>query len=628
VQTTATLTARERAVTRTYWPLIRGYLVVSFIYYFALTIAHFFHLLGDLSVPYFFAVAPSSLLLGAMTLHCRKPGSIRQLIMVTSVVHGVVLFNVIAGLTIDFNEDKLVYFLIIAMIFAFTSLSQWQAVIASAVAMIALAVEISIHDTQRGVMYAFIALGAAVASSALSYYLRGIIISIAEAEEAAQIARTKAEKRMSEAQTSARLMKKNAMSDSLTGLPNRRAFFDMLEQQMASEAEGWVILMDLDGFKHVNDTYGHVMGDEVLKAVSFRSRRYCEDVCAMSRLGGDEFGAVLNTAMSEEELVEWAQGLLSRLAQLYPIEGRYIQISASIGCCRISHAGSETELFQNADFALLHAKRSGKNRVVTFDDEQARAFAERFKIEQGLRSAKLKEHIWLRFQPQFCLRTNRIVRAEALARWEHPELGPVMPQLFVEVAEECGLITKLTLAVIEQAIEIVGTQGHELPLSINLSANDLNANEATDAIVRMLDEHSFDPRLLEFEVTETAMLNDLERATQNLKRLAQRGHPIAIDDFGTGYSNYEMLLSLPIDKIKIDRAFIQNPQNPRTEKILRSMVEIARALDVDCLLEGVEDELGLLLARRVGLGLVQGYHISPPCSLEALDQLELYCAAG
>ena len=382
-------------------------------------------------------------------------------------------------------------------------------------------------------------------------------------------------------------------------------------------------MLDLDGFKAVNDGYGHLIGDELLKAVATRMQDYCGAKAHLSRMGGDEFNIILPNSAEPCIVEAWCRGLLEYVARVYLIEDRLVQISASIGCHQIDPAEGDAQLIRDADYALLHAKKHGKNRVVVFCDDHAEVAAERFRIEQALRVADFDTEIELLFQPQFDLGQNRIVRAEALARWNSPVIGDIMPARFIEVAEESGLIANITLSVLKQAIAALKKWKDPIPLSINLSGHDLISDPIIAQIIAQVEASGLDPALLEFEVTETAMMADTHKASSNMLRLAALGHPLALDDFGTGYSNFSYLRTLPISKLKVDRSFMKDVADPMTEKILHSLVGMARTLGVDCLLEGVENEIQLVIAKRVGTHMVQGYLFGMPMTaVELLSYIE------
>jgi len=609
---------RIAAVAAAYWPITRGYLLAMAIYYAIMTAANLMMTSGRDLVIFAGTSGASCVLLLAAFRALRNRRDTRSLVYATCLVNALILVNIEVGLLLDFYQSKLVYYIMAVMIFALSSVSVLKSLGWITLTLGLLAYKLAWYAPDEGFTFAFVGFAAAMAGATISYHLRRAIGSAAEAEQAAREALQSVERDLDVEKNAGHALRQESLADSLTGLDNRRAFFKSIAKVIAAERTGWLALLDLDGFKFVNDNHGHVMGDELLKSVSFRLRSFCEGKADVSRIGGDEFGLVISTDIPEDEVVEWMEKLLSRLAKTYPIEGRLIQISGSIGCCRIEQGQDESEIFKSADFALLHAKRSGKDRVISFDDEHARAFAERYRIEHALRAAKLSQEIELVFQPQMDLRTETVVRAEVLARWNSPSLGLINPDEFISVAEECGLMMDITVTVLRKAIQTIVSWEKPIPLSVNLSATDLNSPQTMDAILSVLEAHDVDPAMIEFEVTESAMLVDMARATENLERLSSRGHAIAIDDFGTGYSNFNYLRALPINKLKIDRSFLENLQDPMTEKILRSLVSVAGTLGVECLLEGVEDQLGLLMAKRAGVELVQGFLIGRPGGAEEL----------
>ncbi|MEM6908386.1 MAG: EAL domain-containing protein [Pseudomonadota bacterium] len=606
-----------------YWPLIRGYVLVALTYYTAMTTTHFYFMQGAELAAYASVSIITCLILAALFWRVRKRPTLLAINVASSIVNLLILVNILVALHVNYSEAKLVYFIMAAMVFALMSVSLVQALISITGALGGLAFELTLHASEQALIFTFVGTAAAFAAVGMSYYLRRGISSAATAEREASRAREKAEKMLRDEKLIGDILRRESLSDSLTGLPNRRAFFKSLGTQLEGAGDGWVALLDLDGFKAVNDTHGHLMGDELLKAVGDRLRARCGDNAHISRLGGDEFGIVIVSALSEAAITRWAEKLLWELAKTYPIDDRLIHVSGSIGCCPIGSEMNQNAAYQNADFALLRAKRAGKNRVVIFNDDHAEALAQRLQIEQALRSARLFDEIELVFQPQVDLAGETIVKAEVLARWEHQEYGKISPSRFIAVAEECGMVSQITDTVIDKTIQILRDLDDPIPLSVNLSGADLNTKEPIKALLARLDESGLDPALIEFEVTESAMLFDMEQARANLLVLAERGHAIAIDDFGTGYSNFNYLRSLPITKLKLDRSFIENPGDPMAEKVLRSMVGLADTLGVECLLEGVEDELGLLMAKRAGIQLVQGYRTGKPGGLDVLRQGDL-----
>jgi diguanylate cyclase (GGDEF)-like protein len=600
-----------------YQPILRGYFRVACVYYAIMVVAHGLTLMGErLAI-----MATASLIgcagcaLGAWML--RKPQSSVMLEAVTAAVNFVVIGNVMAGLHVEFAQAKLVYFVMMTMIFAFACASVRQALLSIIITFACLFFQLNQYAPEQLRTYGFIGLAAALAAIGITYFLRQTLAGALSERLAAEI-RLDAAHRMGEA------MRQQSLTDSLTGLANRRGFFDELSRcRDASSAvsDFWLILLDLDGFKAINDNHGHMIGDALLRAVAARLEAYCGASVHVSRIGGDEFNIILLDRMTDDDICAWCEKLLVDLNRSYIIEDRQILISASVGCCPSSAADTDAGLIQMADYALLHAKRTGRNRAVAFRDEHAQEAIERFHIEQAMRVADLDRELDLVFQPQYDLQRERIVGAEALVRWNSPTLGLVSPARFIVIAEECGLIADITLTVLDKLLARLKEATHPLPVSMNLSGHDLLSDETIDAIIYRVTNSGIDRQLLEFEITETAMMPDIVRASANVARLAAYGHSIALDDFGTGYSNLRYLRTLPISKLKVDRAFMEDAGDVMTEKLLRSIAGLARTLGVQCLFEGVETELELVLAKRAGAHVVQGYLIGAPMPWQHMNAL-------
>jgi len=599
--------------------MISGYFGVGAVYYIVMTLIHFrMHSGAGLPLIVIASIIASIVFTLAWHAHRNVMAPARLHIVIT-IANLLMLTNVMVAMEIEFAPENLVYFIIMVMMFALACTSIAQALVSIAAVLAGLFCVLLKHAPEQLTIYGFITFSASISSISITYFMRRALGLTA-------FARFEAENRLQDAEKLGEKMRQRSLSDSLTGLPNRRAFFETLKRSKQEAGSGramWLVLLDLDGFKAVNDGYGHLIGDALLNAVATRMQDYCGAEAHLSRMGGDEFNIILPGIAEESAVKSWCQGLLDHVAEIYLIEDRLIQISASIGCHQIISSANDVQLVRDADYALLYAKKHGKNRVVVFQDEHAKVAAEHFRIEQALRAADFDSEIQLLFQPQIDLTQNRIVRAEALARWSSPIIGDIMPGHFIEVAEESGLIANITLAVLKQAIAALKNWPDPIPLSINLSGHDLISDPIINQIIDQVKISGLNPALLEFEVTETAMMADTCKASNNMLRLSARGHPLALDDFGTGYSNFSYLRTLPISKLKVDRSFIKNVADPMTEKILQSLVGMAKTLGVDCLLEGVEDELQLLMAKRVGTHMVQGYLFGMPMTaMELLSHLE------
>ena len=606
VQDQASMTAN--AAEAAYRPIIRAYFAVLAIYYAMMNVFHFLSLEGaDLTRMAGIATAAViATVYGAYVL--RHPVRFAWLEWMLVAINLLVVANVLVALAIGYAQAKLIYFIICVMLFALTSISLRQATLSVLASLGGLAFFVAVRQPDQIETYSYLSFASSLAALSIAFFLRRAI-------ERAVAARHEAEHELAEARSLGESMRKRSLEDSLTGLPNRRAFFESFRSHKSLVKAGetsWLVLIDLDGFKAVNDVYSHVIGDELLKRVTGRIKSYCHDNAFVSRMGGDEFNLLLHGDRDPAEIESWCEGLLDVLSKTVHISGRMIQISGSMGCIEIVSDQETNRQINNADYALMHAKRSGKNRVVVFDDNHAKIATERFKIEHALRVADFENEIDLLYQPQVDLDDGAIVQAEALARWKCPSLGIVDTQQFVTIAEETGLIANITLAVLDKALTELKSSPAPVPLSINLSSHDLISDQMVDQIILRVEDSGIDPNLLEFEVTETAMMADIEKASDNVFRLSRSGHSVALDDFGTGYSNFSYLRNLPIAKLKVDRSFLENLGDPMTENILYSLAGMARTLGVHCLLEGIEDELGLVLARRVGADTVQGFYFGKP----------------
>lgn len=417
-------------------------------------------------------------------------------------------------------------------------------------------------------------------------------------------------------------LQQQALTDDLTGLPNRRLLSDRLSQvlEMAKRDKRIIALLylDLDGFKLVNDSLGHTVGDTLLAEVARRLGSRIRKSDTLARLGGDEFTMVLTRLKSPEEAALVANSLLEVLSQPFLIENHEITISASIGISIFPLNGADaTELLQQADSAMYSAKRDGKNRIMYFTSELGFSVRERLNLENQLRTALVKGEITVHYQPEFDIATRRLVRFEALARWQHPTLGNITPDKFIPVAEESGLIIPLGTFVLEQACrEAVTWQGvgdGPTQVAVNVSTVQFRRETFVDEVSAALKSSGLDPKLLQLELTESIMLDGTERASSTMKRLAAMGVSIAVDDFGTGYSCFSYLPRLPFNTLKIDRAFVSElGKRAEMTAMIRSLVILAHNLNMQVVVEGVETAQQLETIEALGGNEVQGYLLGRP----------------
>jgi diguanylate cyclase (GGDEF)-like protein/PAS domain S-box-containing protein len=424
-----------------------------------------------------------------------------------------------------------------------------------------------------------------------------------------------------------------ATRDALTGLPNRVLLADRAGQAVLAAARSQgrlaVICLDLDRFKLVNDSLGHQAGDALLRAVAERLGNTLRRDDTLARLGGDEFALLWNGLKDADGAALVAQRMLAILARPFTVEGRTLAVTASAGVAVYPEDGRDfAELLRNADAAMFHAKDTGRNGFRFFSPELHARAAARLALENDLRGAMARGELVLHYQP--VVRAGgapRVVGAEVLARWRHPREGLLMPDAFIPVAEECGLIRPLGRWMLERAISQIGAWrgrlGADLWFSINTSASELAQGEAYVAqLGNALAASEVPGRAIELEVTERVLMSNLAANIETLQRIGALGVRVAIDDFGTGYSSLAYLRRLPIDKLKIDRSFLRELDVNRDDQTLvRTITAMAQALGLHVAAEGVES--AAQLARLVELGCEewQGHHFSAPLEASAFEAL-------
>lgn len=425
-----------------------------------------------------------------------------------------------------------------------------------------------------------------------------------------------------------------AQHDSLTGLPNRALLLDRLEQSVLhAQRLGRslaVMLLDLDDFKLINDSLGHSAGDQLLQQVAARLEECMRSDDTVARLGGDEFVLVLPLAEREHATVV-AEKVLQALSPTFSVADRDLHALASIGVSLYPQDGASAELLlQAADTAMYAAKYGGKHRYHFFAENMNRQVTERLTLESEMHRALAGDEFELYFQPRVLLADERVAGAEALLRWRHPERGVLVPGAFLQVAEQSRLIDGIDAWVFEHACRQVArwrAKGKTLLLSVNLSASQLHAPDFADGLMATLEAHAIAADCLELEITESMLMHDISRATEQLlrvKRLAP-GLRVAIDDFGSGYSSLNYLRHLPIDTLKIDRAFVSDLTSDRgagsAAAIVKTIIDLGRNLDLQVLAEGIETREQLEALRELGCHEGQGYYFSRPLPLAEFEHL-------
>ncbi len=419
----------------------------------------------------------------------------------------------------------------------------------------------------------------------------------------------------------------DARTDSLTGLANRRSLLERIESMLAArEGSTGVLLLDLDGFKEVNDALGHLAGDELLTELGARFDRRFGMRGTVARLGGDEF-AFAGIVSGDAELIDIAHGLLDALDEPYVVDEVALRVSASIGVAMASDEGTTAiDMLRGADVAMYEAKRTHVPVCVyqTSTDPNSR---ERLTLLGDLRSTIDAGALMLHFQPTTDMATGAVYGFEALVRWPHLEYGMLFPDSFIPVAERVGLMPKLTRWVLDQALDQANRldrSGHQLHMSVNISRYDLADESLPDDVEELLAIHKFPASRLTLEITESALGSDPATAAVAVANLRARGVRISIDDFGVGYSSMSQLRDLAIDELKIDKSFIIGLcDDERAQAIVSAAIELARALGLSLVAEGIEDEGALQALQRMGADIGQGYFIARPLSP---DQLEAFLA--
>lgn len=413
-----------------------------------------------------------------------------------------------------------------------------------------------------------------------------------------------------------------ALNDELTGLPNRRLLSDRLSQALALARRKHyavaLLFIDLDGFKLVNDSLGHTIGDILLGQVAERFRSRVRESDTLARLGGDEFTVVVGCLDAKEQAGLVAKNLLEVLQAPFLIEGHEITISASIGVSLFPENGADAgDLLQQADSAMYAAKRNGRNRMMYYTKELGTSARERMSLENQLRGAVARGEIQVHYQPEFDLSSRRLVRFEALARWVHPTLGTISPAKFIPIAEETGLIVPLGAYIMEracaQAVTWQTITGYPIQVAVNVSSIQFVRDTFVDEVAEMLRHTGLEPSLLQIELTESVMLSGAERAAETMKRLRALGVSLAIDDFGTGYSSLGYLPKLPFNALKIDRSFVKDlEERSEIRALVHSLVALAHSLGMQVIVEGIETQNQLDLIAQLGGDEIQGYLFGKP----------------
>ena len=412
---------------------------------------------------------------------------------------------------------------------------------------------------------------------------------------------------------------KLANTDQLTGLANRRHFMETLSEMIApvdkdekASKSFWVGLLDLNGFKHINDVYGHATGDQLLCTLATRATDVIGNSTIMARLGGDEFAFIIDEPMSHQQIYAFSQKLCSKISEPQDISASNIQVHSSLGWAHFPTDGeTPSDLLRKADYALYKSKQSKTGQAVIFSGLDETHIRRQSEISLQLKNGNLSSELSLKFQPIHDAQAGTVVGFEALARWDNPLLGSISPDEFIPLAEKIGCISDVTKILFEKALEIAEHWPENIDLHFNLSALDLGKVEVIKDLIQLTKASSFPAESIIFEVTETAIIETFERMSKIFVLLERNNLRLALDDFGKGFSSLNYLTRIPVSCLKIDKSFTDRlTPDSKEEVIIRAIKYLCHYLNINCIIEGVEHERQLQQLRSLSFTNMQGYYFS------------------
>ncbi len=421
-----------------------------------------------------------------------------------------------------------------------------------------------------------------------------------------------------------------AYHDALTGLPNRVLARDRVEQSIAHSQrynlKTALLFLDLDNFKTINDSLGHLVGDEILKAVASRLKASVREVDTVSRLGGDEFIVLLTDIKNVSAVVKAVETMLEELEQPFYSNGYALSTSMSIGVAMYPDDGTDFDiLLQRADTAMYKAKESGKNTYSFYNGKMNQDSLENLHLQNDLKLSLKENRFELYYQPQIDIASGHAIGTEALIRWNHPEHGMISPVKFIPLAEATGVIIQIGEWVLKEACNQAAKwhgEGRNIVMAVNISAVQFRRGNIEKTVAKALEESGLDPKFLELELTESILISDESSTIKTLQRLKNLGIQLSIDDFGTGYSSLSYLRKFRIDKLKIDQSFVRDIVDDVEDRaIVTAIVQMAKSLNLKTIAEGVEDEVVLQYLSQMGCDEIQGYYISKPLPPREIEYL-------
>jgi diguanylate cyclase (GGDEF)-like protein len=480
------------------------------------------------------------------------------------------------------------------------------------------------------------AMPATVLERAMSMLQRSLDVTLVRMCQSFEAERRRAHEELTRRQDELAFM---ATHDALTGLPNRTLILDRVEQMLVrarrNQTPVAALFIDLDNFKGINDTLGHGVGDQLLRAVAARLEGVVRDIDALGRLGGDEFVVVaegMSLAAGPELIAERLLAALKQPFKLKGAEGKRLVVTASVGVAMGDRSTAE-ELLRDADIAMYRAKWEGKNGYVVFESGMQDAVQSRMELEMDLRDAFEKDEFFVVYQPTFNLREMVPTGMEALIRWRHPSRGVVQPDDFVPLLEETGLIIDVGRWVMREACN-QGAEwreaGRPIGVAVNVAARQLDRDEFVEEVSEALSQSGLEPDALTIEITETTIMANAEDTAERLAAIKELGVRVAIDDFGTGYSSLAYLQRFPVDALKIDRSFIAKMRHDAEgETLIRTLVQLGKSLSIETLAEGIEQAHELSLLREESCDTGQGFLFARPLDMDECESfLENWAGAA
>lgn len=605
----------EHEIARAIHPIIAGALTPLAVYFGGIVFVYY---LLETTLG-FVVMAPLSLATAALLLIAEHRWlstyrSIAQLEVTTCLVGILIYLNIMAFVHFHPEPSRLSYFLLYMMSIVTISATLRTVVAGGLLALVTMLWKASTYGPGLLEQYAMLGVACAFVAFGMVSLMRGAIERTVKARMLAETLRAQAQD--------------DADKDALTGLPNRRVFLAEVEALLAIGAvpQPFCIgIIDLDGFKPVNDVYGHAIGDQLLAEVGVRLHSVFGQEHLVARLGGDEFSLLVTRQISDAEVLALGRRAIEALRKPFVVANFQISISASAGFAQFPRDGMlASQIYERADHALYRAKNASRGDIVIFNKHHEAEFDNLGRVEHALRTSDLANELSLVFQPQVDTETGRTVGFEALARWTSSRLGPVSPSIFITSAEKCGMIEAITDILLRKTLDAMKGLPADLRVAFNLSARDLVSEQSMVSVCTLVRDSGIDPNRLEFEITETAMMKNFECARKGLEMLSAMGCRIALDDFGSGYSSFGYIQRFPLDKLKLDRSFLTSSENGTvSQNIIHAIVELCRNIGVDCLIEGVENEAQLRTVQTAGVRYVQGYYFSRPMPMaNAVDYID------